>query len=162
MWLGIDLGTSGVKAVVVDDEGAVVGQAAAPLTVSRPIHFGLSRRRAIGGIAPTPQCKRSMRVSARRARHRPCRPDAWRHAAGRGRSMRCGPRSCGTTAAVSPNATRWSTPSRSARDHRQYRRCRASPRPSCCGCAAMSRRSFRAVRKVLLPKDYVRLCMTGA
>ena len=36
MWLGIDLGTSGVKAVVIDERGAVAGQGAAPLEVSRP------------------------------------------------------------------------------------------------------------------------------
>ena len=36
MFLGIDLGTSGVKAVIVDDAQRVVAQASAPLTVSRP------------------------------------------------------------------------------------------------------------------------------
>jgi xylulokinase len=36
MYLGIDIGTSGVKTVIVDGEGAVVGQATAALSVSRP------------------------------------------------------------------------------------------------------------------------------
>ncbi len=36
MYLGIDIGTSGVKAVVVGDGGALVGQSSAPLEVSRP------------------------------------------------------------------------------------------------------------------------------
>ncbi len=36
MYLGIDIGTSGVKAVVVSADGAVLGQASAPLVVSRP------------------------------------------------------------------------------------------------------------------------------
>src|SRR5271165_1370003 len=36
MHLGIDLGTSGVKAVVIDEAGEVVAQSTAPLTVSRP------------------------------------------------------------------------------------------------------------------------------
>lgn len=36
MYLGIDLGTSSVKAVIVDDGEAVVAQASAPLSVSRP------------------------------------------------------------------------------------------------------------------------------
>ena len=35
-WLGIDLGTSGVKAVLINEAGAVCGTASAPLTVSRP------------------------------------------------------------------------------------------------------------------------------
>ena len=36
MFLGIDIGTSGVKAVVLDESGAVAGQGVAALTVSRP------------------------------------------------------------------------------------------------------------------------------
>lgn len=36
MYLGIDLGTSSVKAVLVDETQAVVGSASAPLTVQRP------------------------------------------------------------------------------------------------------------------------------
>ena len=36
MYLGIDLGTSGVKAVLVDEEQRLVGQATAGLSVSRP------------------------------------------------------------------------------------------------------------------------------
>jgi xylulokinase len=36
MFLGIDIGTSGVKAVVLDEAGAVAGQGTAPLTVQRP------------------------------------------------------------------------------------------------------------------------------
>jgi xylulokinase len=36
MFLGIDIGTSGVKAVVLDEDGSVVGQGTAALTVQRP------------------------------------------------------------------------------------------------------------------------------
>lgn len=36
MYLGIDIGTSGVKAVLLDERGRVADQATAPLTVSRP------------------------------------------------------------------------------------------------------------------------------
>jgi len=36
MYLGIDLGTSSVKAVIVDEHEAVIAQASAPLAVSRP------------------------------------------------------------------------------------------------------------------------------
>src|SRR5258708_780394 len=36
MYMGIDIGTSAVKAVFIDDGGAVVDQASAPLRVSRP------------------------------------------------------------------------------------------------------------------------------
>ena len=36
MYLGIDIGTSSVKAVIVDDNDTVVSQATAALNVSRP------------------------------------------------------------------------------------------------------------------------------
>ncbi|MFK7895746.1 MAG: xylulokinase [Myxococcota bacterium] len=36
MYLGIDLGTSAIKVVLIDEQGAVLGQASAPLEVSRP------------------------------------------------------------------------------------------------------------------------------
>jgi len=36
MFLGIDIGTSGVKAVLIGEDGAVAEQASAPLAVSRP------------------------------------------------------------------------------------------------------------------------------
>lgn len=36
MYLGIDVGTSAIKAILMDDQGAVVDQATAPLVVSRP------------------------------------------------------------------------------------------------------------------------------
>jgi len=36
MYLGIDIGTSGVKAVILDDSQSVIGEAASPLAVSRP------------------------------------------------------------------------------------------------------------------------------
>ena len=43
MYLGIDVGTSSVKAVLVDEAGGVVDQASAPLPISRP-HAGWSKR----------------------------------------------------------------------------------------------------------------------
>ena len=43
MNLGIDLGTSSVKALLVDDADAVLAEASAPLTVSRP-HPGWSEQ----------------------------------------------------------------------------------------------------------------------
>lgn len=36
MYLGIDVGTSGAKAVIISDDGSVAAQASAPLDVSRP------------------------------------------------------------------------------------------------------------------------------
>jgi len=36
MWLGLDLGTSSAKAVLVDDAGLLVAEASAPIAISRP------------------------------------------------------------------------------------------------------------------------------
>ena len=36
MYIGLDLGTSGLKGVLIDDAQVVVAEATAPLTVSRP------------------------------------------------------------------------------------------------------------------------------
>jgi xylulokinase len=36
MYMGIDIGTSAVKAVIIDDTGSIVDQAGSPLSVSRP------------------------------------------------------------------------------------------------------------------------------
>ncbi|MEM1233388.1 MAG: xylulokinase [Pseudomonadota bacterium] len=50
MYLGLDLGTSGLKGVVIDDAQEVVAQATAPLEVQRP-HSGWSEQRAEDWIA---------------------------------------------------------------------------------------------------------------
>ena len=36
MFIGLDLGTSGLKAILIDEDQAVIAEAAAPLAVSRP------------------------------------------------------------------------------------------------------------------------------
>ena len=36
MYLGVDLGISGVKAVLLEEDGALVAQATAPLTLAAP------------------------------------------------------------------------------------------------------------------------------
>ena len=50
MFLGLDLGTSGLKGVLVDDDQRVVAGATAPLTVSRP-HDGWSEQSPADWIA---------------------------------------------------------------------------------------------------------------
>lgn len=43
MYLGLDLGTSGLKGLLIDDDQSIVGEGSAPLTVSRP-HGGWSEQ----------------------------------------------------------------------------------------------------------------------
>ena len=50
MFLGLDLGTSSLKALLIDDEGAPVASATAPLTVQRP-HPGWSEQDPASWIA---------------------------------------------------------------------------------------------------------------
>ncbi|WP_296477827.1 xylulokinase [Roseinatronobacter sp.] len=50
MYLGLDLGTSGLKGLVIDAAGSVVAQSSAPLSVSRP-HPGWSEQDPAGWIS---------------------------------------------------------------------------------------------------------------
>lgn len=52
MYIGLDLGTSGLKGVLMDDRQAVVAEATAPLTVQRPAE-GHSEQRPADWIAAT-------------------------------------------------------------------------------------------------------------
>ena len=161
MFLGIDVGTSGVKAVIVSASGAVVAQATAPLSVSRPaplwseqgpddwwaatqaavLALDPVQRARVAGIGLAGQMHGATLLGAD---DRPLRP-----------------------------AILWN-------DGRSFAECadleRAEPRTrAITGNVAMPgftapkllwvRRHepdiFAQVRTVLLPKDYVRLCMTG-
>jgi xylulokinase len=50
MYLGLDLGTSGLKGLLIDDDQRVVAEASAPLSVSRP-HDGWSEQKPADWIA---------------------------------------------------------------------------------------------------------------
>ncbi|SQB40463.1 xylulose kinase [Citrobacter koseri] len=55
MYIGIDLGTSGVKAILLNEQGDVLASQTEKLSVSRRIHYGRSRIPNSGGwrrIAP--------------------------------------------------------------------------------------------------------------
>lgn len=60
-YLGIDIGTSAVKAIIMDDTGEVVGEASAPLTISRlhplwseqnPTDWWAATNRAVASLNP--------------------------------------------------------------------------------------------------------------
>ncbi len=50
MFIGLDLGTSGLKGILIDGDQAIVDEATAPLTVSRP-HDGWSEQTPADWIA---------------------------------------------------------------------------------------------------------------
>jgi xylulokinase len=161
MFLGVDVGTSGVKAVIVSESGAVVAQASAPLDVARP-HPSWSEqdpaawwdatRTAVQGLDP----KLRARISG----------------IGLAGQMH-GATLLGAADEVLRPAILWN-------DGRSFAECteleQAVPDSrAITGNIAMpgftapklqwvrhhEPELFARVRSVLLPKDYVRLCMTG-
>ncbi|MEP1210010.1 MAG: xylulokinase [Rhizobiaceae bacterium] len=62
MYLGLDLGTSGVKALIIDSEQTIIASADAPLTVSRP-HAGWSEQEPADWIAATEAAMASLKAS---------------------------------------------------------------------------------------------------
>ena len=161
MYLGIDIGTSGVKAVLVDGEGGLVDQAHAPLTVSRPqplwseqdpdawwaatdaavrqLDAGLRGR--VQGIGLAGQMHGATVLGAD---DRPLRPAIlWND----GRSFA----QCTALESAVPDA-------------RKITGNLAMPgftAPKLMWLRTYAPELFARIRSVLLPKDYVRLCMTG-
>src|SRR5690606_4332712 len=62
MYLGLDLGTSGVKALLMDEEQRIVASASGALTVSRP-HAGWSEQNPADWIAATEAALDQLRSS---------------------------------------------------------------------------------------------------
>ena len=86
LFLGIDVSTTGAKALLIDEKGAVVATATTPLTLSTPKplwseqdphEWWSGTAKSIRKVLATAQAK-----GGRRGRHRPHRPDARAGAAG--------------------------------------------------------------------------------
>ena len=161
MFLGIDIGTSCVKAVIVGADGQVVAQATAPLTVSRPhdlwseqdpadwwaateaavLALPADLRGAVAGIGLAGQMHGATLLSAD---DRPLRPAIlWND----GRAFA----ECAEIEAAVPRS-------------REIAGNLAMPGFTAPKLAWVRRHEpdvFAAVTAVLLPKDYVRLCMSG-
>ncbi|MCR9078317.1 MAG: xylulokinase [Hyphomonadaceae bacterium] len=161
MYLGIDIGTSGVKAIVMEETGDVVAQATAPLTVSRPhplwseqdpadwwrvtqdavLQLPQTARGAVKAIGLSGQMHGATVLDAQ---DQPIRPAIlWND----GRSEQA----CRTLEARVPDlhtlAGNLAMPGFTA--------------PKLIWLAEHEPDAFKQVAKVLLPKDYVRLLMTG-
>src|SRR3954463_6882784 len=161
MYLGIDIGTSSVKAVILNDQDAVVEQASAPLTVSRP-HPGWSEQNpadwwmatnsAVSDLSPASRrAVRAIGLSGQMhgatlldAHDHPIRPAIlWND----GRSEA----ECAALEKAEPNS-------------RKITGNIAMPgftAPKLLWVREHEPEVFKATRTVLLPKDYVRLRMTG-
>ena len=161
MYLGIDIGTSSVKAVIVDEHDVVVEQASFPLTVSRP-QPGWSEQDPLDWWTATQSAVKALPSRARRAvqavglsgqmhgatlldaKDRPLRPAIlWND----GRSEK----QCADLERAEPAS-------------RQITGNIAMPgftAPKLLWVRENERACFDATQTVLLPKDYVRLLMTG-
>ncbi|WP_454884699.1 xylulokinase [Sphingomonas oryzagri] len=161
MYLGIDIGTSGVKAVVIAADGRVIGQGHAALTVSRPQPLWSEqdpedwwRATQAAVLAIDPPVRRSVRgvglagqmhgATLLGANDRPLRPAIlWND----GRSHA----ECAELEAAAPDlhaiAGNLAMPGFTA--------------PKLLWVRKHEPEIFAATRTVLLPKDYVRLKMTG-
>src|SRR6187455_1371884 len=161
MYLGIDIGTSSVKAVLVDDKDAVVEQASAPLNVSRP-QAGWSEQNPADWWSATNAAVKSLPAPLRKAvkavglsgqmhgatlldaADKPLRPAIlWND----GRSEK----QCAALEKVEPRA-------------REITGNIAMPgftAPKLVWVRENEPAVFKDTRCVLLPKDYVRLLMTG-
>lgn len=161
MYLGIDIGTSGVKAVVISPAGSVVAQASAPLHVSRPSElwseqepadWWTATQAAVLGLDPAVRADvRAIGLAGQMhgatllgKDDRPLRPAIlWND----GRSFA----ECADLEAAEPASHaitgNLAMPGFTA--------------PKLLWVARNEPRIFEQVRTVLLPKDYVRLLMTG-
>lgn len=161
MFLGIDVGTSGVKAVLVDGRGGVAAQASAPLTVSRPhplwseqdpsdwwaavdtavLELGAELRREVRGIGLAGQMHGATLLGAD---DRPLRPAIlWND----GRSF--------------AECDELETAEQHSREITGNLAMPGFTAPKLAWVRHHEPELFAQVHKVLLPKDYVRLCMTG-
>ena len=163
MYLGIDLGTSGVKVLLIDGKQKIVGSASAHIELSRP-NPGWSEQDPADWIRATEEA-----VSALRANH-PKELDA---VAGIGLS---GHMHGATLLDGSDNVLRRCILWNDTRSHAEAAELDLDPRfrkisgnivfpgftaPKLVWVRNNEPEIFAKVRKVLLPKDYLRLWMTG-
>jgi len=161
MYLGIDIGTSSVKAVIVDDKDTVVEQASAPLNVSRP-HAGWSEQNPADWWSATNAAVKALPAASRKAVR----------AVGLSGQMH--------GATLLDAADKPLRPAILWNDGRSEKQClsleKTEPRsrditgniampgftaPKLLWVARNEPEVFEATKTVLLPKDYVRFCMTG-
>lgn len=163
MYLGLDLGTSGVKALLIDDNQAVIGSATAALDVARP-HPGWSEQNPADWITATQEA-----VAALKAAH----GEALAAVRGIGLSGHMhGATLIGADDAVLRPCILWND----TRSHAEAAKLDADPRfraltgnivfpgftaPKLAWVKNNEPEIFGKVAKVLLPKDYLRLWLTG-
>jgi len=163
-FLGLDIGTSAVKAVIVDDDGRQISEADHSLTSHHPVS-GWSEQNPDDWVDAVEQCCKRLRKEA---------PDRWQHVRAIGLSGQMhGATLLGKDQLPIRPAILWND-SRSAMqcdvinqrvpDIETRAGIFAMPgftAPKILWCADHEPTTYQRIRHVLLPKDYVRLALTG-
>ncbi|MEO1421663.1 MAG: xylulokinase [Pseudomonadota bacterium] len=164
MYLGLDLGTSGLKGLLIDEDQAIVGSVTAPLTVSRP-HPGWAEQDPADWIAAAEAV-----LSGLKADH----GAALSAVRGIGLSGQMHGATCidKFDAVLRPsilwNDTRASVEATALDEDPRFRDITGNivfpgfTAPKLAWMKAQEPDLFARVAKVLLPKDYLRLWLTGA
>lgn len=163
MYLGLDLGTSGVKALLIDDHQRIVGSTSAPVSLSRP-HPGWSEQDPAEWVSATEAA-----MAALKAAH----PAELAAVRGIGLSGHMhGATLIGADDRVLRPCIMWND----TRSHAEAAELDANPAfrrisgnivfpgftaPKLVWVAKNEPEIFAAVKKVLLPKDYLRLWLAG-
>ncbi|WP_336057572.1 xylulokinase [Nitratireductor sp. CH_MIT9313-5] len=163
MYIGLDLGTSGVKALLIDDAQKIVGSANAPLEVSRP-HSGWSEQNPQDWLDATAEALSELKKS---------HPAEMGKVSGIGLS---GQMHGATLLDASDKPLRPCILWNDTRSHVEAAALDADPKfrkltgnivfpgftaPKLAWVKSNEPDIFAATRKVLLPKDYLRLWLTG-
>ncbi|MBB3350569.1 xylulokinase [Rhizobium sp. BK049] len=163
MYLGLDLGTSGVKAMLIDGDQKIVGSANGALEVSRP-HSGWSEQEPAHWVRATEEA-----VAGLKAKH----PKEFAAVKGIGLS---GQMHGATLLDASDNVLRPCILWNDTRSHVEAAALDADPRfraltgnivfpgftaPKLAWVQKHESEVFAKIAKVLLPKDYLRLWLTG-
>ena len=166
-FLGIDVSTTGSKALLIDESRPGGGVTSSPHTLQTPHPLWSEQDPLEWWQASAPQHPQGIEeagvdgesvaaVGMTGQMHGLVLLD------GAGRC--CDRPSCGTTSAPRRNAMRSMPRVGQGEIHPDHRQCcpdRLHGARRSCGCSRMSRRFMRQVRHVLLPKDYVRYRLTG-
>ena len=163
MYLGIDLGTSGIKTLLMDENQTIVATAHAPLSVSRP-HSGWSEQEPADWIAATAKTFDELAVNA---------PDALRNvkAIGLSGQMHGATMLDKDDAPLHPcilwNDTRSHREAAKLDQNRDFRNLTGNivfpgfTAPKLVWMQNNKPDLFEQIKKILLPKDYLRLWLTG-
>ena len=161
MYIGLDLGTSGIKGIVIDDAQAVLAEATSPLTVQRP-HDGWSEQDPAAWIAAAEAVMDSLAGQVDMEAVRGIGLSGHMHGATLLDSSDRVLRPC-----ILWNDTRSAREAAVLDDNPDFRRLTGNivfpgfTAPKLAWVRNHEPEIFAKVAKVLLPKDYLRLWLTG-